>query len=403
MGDIKKKLFGASTDFIFEHRMLNFILLLAIFMSILGAILDLLLWEFRIFWILAAFIWIIMYYISRIKKYYKKISVISFTLLIYFFFPYNWLINAGSRGPFAYYAIIFIVIMGTILKDRSQNILIFSMVGMVILLLVIEYFFPDLIAAYQSDSVKYLDNSLHLTITMFVAALLIIVYSGTYRREKERSDQYAQTIEEYYQQQLYYMENLEELIFKLKSERHDFKHQLGVIYGLLEEKEFDKLRNYTKKLVERAEEFKNIVNIPYPVIRAMLNYKLSAAQEQGIDLNINIDIPPELTLNEFDLTIILGNLLDNALKASRKVEKEERYINLRLNYKPNYLVISVKNPTIGEVDLEEKRTAADSQSGHSHGFGLNNIEHLVQKHDGFLKIEQGDNTFIVNIALLVKD
>ncbi len=402
MKDIGNRLIGAPADFAFEHRMLNFILILAIFMSFLGAVLDLLMWGTRYFWLIVGLIWLVMYYVARVKKQYKMISVISFTFLIFICFPYNWLINAGSRGPFAFYALIFIVIMGTILKGWSQNILIFSLVGVVLILLGVEYYFPGLITTYENQSIRFLDSTIHLTITMFVGAVLIIVYSRTYRREKERSDEYAETIEEYYRQQLYYMENLEEVIFKLKSERHDFNHRLGVIYGLLEQGEYDKLSDYTQRLVKDTEEFQNIVNIPYSMSRALLNYKLSVARDRGIELRLSIDVPPGLKINEFDLIIILGNLLDNAIKACQKKNEEDRYIDLRLGYKPDYLIISVKNPMAEKVDLERKRIPAGSTSDREHGFGLNNIEHLVKKHNGFMKIEQGDNTFRVNIALLVK-
>lgn len=404
MKNIGDKFIGDPTSFTFEHRMLNFILVLGMFMSFLGAVLDLVMWEFRFFWFVVGIIWVFMYYIARFKKQYKMISVLSFTFLIYICFPYNWLINAGSRGPFAYYALVFIVIMGTILKARSQYILIFSMIGIVILLLSLEFYFPKLIVEYESQSIRYLDVSIHLAITMFIAAVLIIVYSNTYRREKERSEEYAEAIEEHYRQQLYYMENLEELIFKLKSERHDFNHRLGVIYGLLEQREFVKLEDYVQQLVENSEEFQNIVNIPYSMTRAMLNYKLSVARDKGIELRLKVDIPDGLELNEFDLTIILGNLLDNAVKACHKISGEERYIDLALEYKPDYLIITVKNPIAAKVDLEKERISVASKSENfdgNHGFGLNNIELLVKKHDGFMKIKQKDNTFEVNIALLV--
>lgn len=402
MKDSGNKLIGDPVSFTFEHRMLNFILILAMFMSFLGAVLDLMMWELRWFWFIVGIVWVIMFYISRIKGQYKMISVLSFTFLIYICFPYNWLINAGSRGPFSYYALIFIVIMGTILRGWSQNILIFSMIGVVLILLGLEHYFPDLIIAYESQSLRFLDINIHLTITMCVAAVLIIVYSRTFRREKQRSEEYAETIEEYYRQQLYYMENLEKVIFKLKSERHDFNHRLGVIYGLVEQREFDKLADYTQKLVKNSEGFQNIVNIPYSMIRAILNYKLSAAREEGIKVSLNIDIPPGLELNEFDITIILGNLLDNALKACRELSGEERYIELDLGYKPDYLVVKVKNPMVGKVDLEKKRIRVGSSQEGKHGFGLNNIENLVKKHDGFMKIEQKNNSFKVNIALLVE-
>ena len=89
-----------------------------------------------------------------------------------------------------------------------------------------------------------LDTSILFSFLTSAMAVLIIIYSNTYRKEKQRSELYSRTIEEQYQQQLYYMESLEELIYKLKSERHDFNNHLGVIYGLLESGESDKASSY---------------------------------------------------------------------------------------------------------------------------------------------------------------
>ena len=63
------------------------------------------------------------------------------------------------------------------------------------------------------------------------------------------------------------MENLEEVIYRLKSERHDFNNHLGVIYGLLGNGEKDEATVYASQLVQTAEEYCNIVDLPYSMFR----------------------------------------------------------------------------------------------------------------------------------------
>ena len=126
-----------------------------------------------------------------------------------------------------------------------------------------------------ASHMPYINISIVLGVMTCGMAVLIILYSNTYMKEKARSEDYAKTIEEQYKQQLYYMENLEELIYKLKSERHDFNNHLGVIYGLLENGETENATSYASQLIKTAEEYRNIADLPYSMIRAMLNYKLS--------------------------------------------------------------------------------------------------------------------------------
>ena len=101
-------------------------------------------------------------------------------------------------------------------------------------------------------------------------------------KEKARSEDYARTIDAQYRQQLYYMENLEELIYKLKSERHDFNNHLGVIFGLLENGETDKVKAYASGLIRAAEKYRSIVNIPYSMLRAMLNIAYLVSRHNGL-------------------------------------------------------------------------------------------------------------------------
>jgi sensor histidine kinase YesM len=392
-------LFGEAENFPFEHRMFNFSILLGIFMTFLGAMIDFISFFGGLLWFIFGVGWFFLYYLSRVKRYFKAVSIISFSLLVLVFFPYSWFYSNGIYGVFPYYAVVIIAIMSIILTGRSRYILILAMIAVVILVISLDYYFPDLIVKYNRIlNVPAL--AIHLSVALLVTAVLLIIYSNTYMSEKARSEKYARTIEEHYQQQLYYMENLEQLIYRLKAERHDFNHHLGVIYGLLEGQEIDKVRNYTRKLVNTAEEYQNLVNIPYAIVRAMLNYKLSSVKEANIPLKLNINIPGDLKLNEFDLTIILGNLLDNAMEACAAIEEKNRYIGLSILYKPDYLVVRIENPVSEESVLPEGKNRTTKKDADNHGFGLKNIEYLVNKHHGLSKIERENGVFKVNIALL---
>jgi len=278
--------------------------------------------------------------------------------------------------------------------------MVLSMLAVELLLICMDARNADMLNAIGYQNMNRWDLSIHLCVIMVAMAVLIIVYSNTYMNEKARSEKYARTIEEHYQQQFYYMENLEALIYKLKAERHDFNNHLGVIYGLLEGRETDKAGDYTRKLVNAAEEFQNMVYIPYPILRAMLNYKLSSAKEANISLKLNVHIPGELKINEFDVTVILGNLLDNAMEACAAMEEEGRYIDLSILYKPDYLVVRIENPRGEEPVLPEGKIGTTKKDIDNHGFGLKNIEYLVNKHHGLIKIQRENGIFKVNIAIL---
>ena len=66
-------------------------------------------------------------------------------------------------------------------------------------------------------------------------------------------------------------------------------------------------------------------------VDALVNYKYLLAVQKNIEMQVEICIPEELNVDTADLCIILGNLLDNAIEAAEKCEKEKR-IRLKILY-----------------------------------------------------------------------
>lgn len=395
------KLLGDEQKFPFEQRIFNFAMLLAICMTFFGTVMDVCYRANIAIDLLFLGCWLLTYYLSRFRGRFRLVSVVSIGIFVFAFIPFNWISSGGSGSVLPYYTVIFIAFIGVTLKGRFRIAMVCSILVMELLLIGYDSFLAGSPEATVQYHERFIDLAIFLPVIMASTAVLLIVYSNTYMKEKARSEDYARTIGEHYQQQLYYMENLEQLIYKLKSERHDFNNHLGVLYGLLEGGETDKARRYAMQQVKNAQEYQNIVNISYSMVRAVLNYKLSAARESGIGLRLDVNLPAGLELDEFDLTVILGNLLDNAAEACAMLEEGKRYIGLCIQYNPDYLVIQVENPVKEGAEPPAGQVRTTKPDAENHGFGLKNIEYLMGKHNGFLDIGLKNGVFKANIALLV--
>ncbi len=400
MSQFYRWLLGDTEEFPFEQRMFHVTLLLGFITTLFGVVVDFR-WALDVYALLGfAILWLFLYHLSRFGGYFKRVSRVAFSLLVFVFMPYGWFSTNGSYGVFPYYSIIILAVMCIILSGRTRIILIGALIVIQWLMLLIDkvYYLEIPFYHFQEGPDFFID---HYLMVLLVMTALLLVYSTTYMAEKEQREAHAKTIEETSRQQLYYMQNLESLIDKLKSERHDFNHHLGVVYGLLEGQDDLKARAYLKKQVVIAEEYHNIVSMPYSLIRAILNYKLSCARDAGIELKVNINVPENLDLNEYDMTLLLGNLLDNAIEASKSIKDQPRSITLNLEYKPDYLVIQVENTINDNVAYTHRKGYTSKADRDNHGFGLKNIEFLVNKHNGLMKIEPVKGIFKVNIALLI--
>jgi hypothetical protein len=392
-------LIGDAQHFTFEQRIFNFVILLSICMAIFGTAMDVYYKVGVLIDLMFTGCWILTYYFARFHGCFNIVSVVSTFIFIFAYFPYGWISGGGSSGTLPCYAIVFVAIICIILKGRFRAAMVASML-VVNTLLIFRDIYRFVLDGNMPNGINMFFFGLQILFIMAAMSALIIIYSSIYMREKSRGEAYAKTIEENYLQQLYYMNNLEELIDRLKSERHDFNNHLGVIYGLLEAGDADKAGIYVSQLVKTADKYRNLANIPYPMIRAILNYKLSVAKEKAIALKLVIDVPEGLALNEFDLTVILGNLLDNAIEACMTVHKSNRNISLHIFYKPDYLVIQTENPVNESLSAQPGEHATTKADPENHGFGLRNIEYLTKKHNGFLKIGLENGVFKADIALL---
>ncbi|WP_425449766.1 sensor histidine kinase [Dethiothermospora halolimnae] len=207
--------------------------------------------------------------------------------------------------------------------------------------------------------------------------------------------------EESYKQQTFYINNITEVNDTLRSQRHDFNHHLSCIYGLLELNKLDEARNYVNNLVEQVNEFKTIVKTNNPIISALLNFKLKLAQNNGIKVNTQIDLPPNIHIEDIDLSIIIGNTIDNAIEACKKVT-EEPYINIEIYPIRQNIIIKVINPKHSDYRIEENMKQdkfTTKEDKENHGYGLSNIRYIVEKYNGILRIETKNKQFKVNIAL----
>jgi sensor histidine kinase YesM len=317
------RLIGGPAQFAFEQRIFHFVLLLGVVLTAVGAGLDLYYGISPAIDAAFACFWAFAYYFARFKGRFRAVSPAVFVILVLVFLPYEWLVNGGILSTLTFYAIFFLAVICIVLSGRFRILMGSATLVAVTALTLLDARKLGTLAGVVQRQVSLLDTFIHLVVVMAAVAVMITVYSMTYMREKERNEAYAKAVEQHYRQQLYYMETLEGVIDRLKSERHDWSNHLGVIYGLLEDGDGARAKAYASKLIEAAGKYRNIVNVPYSMLRAMLNYKLSAARERGIALRPDVAVPEGLPLDEADLTVIIGNLLDNAIEACLALPAEK--------------------------------------------------------------------------------
>ena len=192
---------------------------------------------------------------------------------------------------------------------------------------------------------------------------------------------------------------------ELRRLRHDMKNHLTSLMGMIDSGNANDARDYIENLLNDGKLIKtgDISRTGNIVVDSLINYKYSMAKELGIDFNANVFIPTELPFKNENIVIILGNLLENAIEACVKVDSNNRYIGLEMNYEKNMLHICIKNSCIGAVNKnssgEIETTKEDKEN---HGMGIPSIKMAAKEYDGDVLIKNEENEFTVVVVLYEK-
>ncbi|WP_159435449.1 sensor histidine kinase [Sporobacter termitidis] len=229
-----------------------------------------------------------------------------------------------------------------------------------------------------------------------IAVLLLYVEISA-----EYADKYQHLIikkqNEYYVHQF---ELMNESIKLRNAEKHDFKNHLSVISALMQKNEQEEAAGYIDKIIDVYKSVREPHNSGNLVIDSILNYKTQEAAQHDIKINVGLSIPENLQVNSFDMTTILGNILDNAINAAKKLQKD-KFIDLKIRYDKGRLLIKIDNPFNGEIKYENNKLVTLHPDTEDHGIGLNNVRTVLEKYDGTLEIEHTDNLFSASLMLFV--
>ena len=104
----------------------------------------------------------------------------------------------------------------------------------------------------------------------------------------------------------------------LRSMRHEMENDQILEMSYLEQKQYGQLKEHYLKKTEYLKSNDPLVHTGHIGMDAILNYKSEKAQKDQIRLNVQHQLWFHVTIDNRDLNMILGNLLDNAIEAVRQ-------------------------------------------------------------------------------------
>lgn len=196
--------------------------------------------------------------------------------------------------------------------------------------------------------------------------------------QSESNRQKTLTLEQKLQLQGESFSELSKLYTENRKTAHDFRAHLDMLSSLLENGETTEASRYLNNIRTKQTTRIFLVNCHHPILDALLNQKARLAQEKRIDIRFKVNDLSALTIDPTDITVILSNLLDNAIEASEKCDNKQIEVRVLLE---NSFFFSIRNTSLPVHIINNHITSTKSDRS-LHGFGLENVKTLLVKHNG---------------------
>ena len=262
--------------------------------------------------------------------------------------------------------------------------------------------------AYEKDTRLYIWNA-HMGYRGFVVAYQVIsflaVVAGimSYQWIKASQEDKLQNavIAEQIKDMKNHVDKVEELYQGIRGMKHDINNHILVLEDLLEKGNEKEAGEYLSDMQKDYEDSGFSVKTGNPVTDVIINEKQKEAQEKGIDFSCQFAFPENGNISTYDFSIILGNILSNAIDAAENSKDKRVTINSML--KNQIYFIDVRNTFDGILDIDDETglPLSTKGKGEGHGLGTRNVKKVAEKYFGAVEIQPEDGEIRTTVMIVL--
>ena len=275
-----------------------------------------------------------------------------------------------------------------LMEKLEVNWWIFSFIPLcfTVLICLVNYYFRDFRGLTRNYPVLFAIYALMTVVYVLIFYTFKTAYDSMQREKLAQSmkDQIALQKEQY---EYYKRRSEDERIF-----RHDARHRDMALLGYLESGNISGAKELIKREMADLKEVSDVRLCENRLVDAVLAEYRAKARAKGVAFSVGAGLPESLACDEAEFCVMLSNLLENSLDAAKS------YISVEMRMLNSQISLNIKNDYSGSLLPEADGLYATTKKQGS-GLGLKSVLAILEKHGGFLKIDDKDGIFNVFATL----
>lgn len=250
--------------------------------------------------------------------------------------------------------------------------------------------------------VSFSDAHLLLFLFAFIATdmiLYLMLFSGIQLtvQNSQLADQLRSFDEQY--------RLISDSITRARITRHDMHHHLNMIHMLLQKGAYRELSEYLESYEAVYRELEEMPLCNYPALDNVLRYYIDYAKNQGIKVETSLSsLNESLAIDVIDLTVILGNLMENAIESCQLLSSDrEKYIHISIRKAEYAILFQMENSCPASrtdfPEFTENPPLISRKDSPLHGQGLKSVRFAAEKYGGSAEFKKTKGQFTSRVVL----
>ena len=228
-----------------------------------------------------------------------------------------------------------------------------------------------------------------LSASLLIAQVLIFRQSR-YRRELAMESQLRQ---QQYQQFVLFQESVETIRHKC----HDLKHMIA---ALQQEGGTVQSQQLLQEMQTAVTRYDTSINTGNNTLDALLSKTWNSCEQHSIQWTCMADGAALDFMDPFDLYILLGNALDNAVECLTAIpEPEKRFLSVNIRRKGSLALLCLRNYCDHALTFEQGLPVTTKAQKDEHGYGTRSIREIAEKYNGQMSAKVEQDIFTLNVML----